>query len=143
MIVRREPDEITTWLVAFYKEGSRPWMRFIPGRFKHVSAFAWSPRALCWVWYDFGFTHTSIMILPGGTGSQELLGLLMVGSSILKVQATVPRAGPRLGLWCVVAIKHLLGLRCGAVTPAGLWKHCVRNGAEIVFDGGGQTPDHH
>lgn len=42
------------------------------------------------------------------------------------------------GLWCVGAVKRLVGLRSSALSPAGLRRDLVRSGARRVFSHEGQ-----
>lgn len=45
----------------------------------------------------------------------------------------------RIGLWCVTATKHALGLRSSALRPKALFRDLVSEGAEVVFENGRQS----
>ena len=137
MIVQIEPDEITTWFLAFYGRSSVAWLdRLVPGRFKHVSAFGYSHGARVWVFYDFGFTRARVFVLPAGERANAMLGEWTAEASVLKINSGQGRAPwLRLGFWCVPAMRHLVGVRSGALLPDGLWRDCLQQGAGTVFDG--------
>lgn len=139
MITVRQPDEITTWFVVFWPgtmPGLNRWTRWVPGHFKHVSAFGYSPACLTWVWYDVGLAGTAVKVLPDTKESERILGLWVDGCTVLHMSAG-KRVGPaaRLGMFCVPAIRHLLAVPGGAVRPDGFWRDCLRHGAKVVIDG--------
>lgn len=141
MIGRREPDEVEDWLLAFHSwSPSRLVRLMIPGKFKHVTAFAWSPRALTWVFLDFSLDGARVIVLPAGDQALFEIGRLIDGAAVLRVKA-LPKDGRRqlLVFGCVGAIKHLLSLRCGAVRPDSLWRFLVKSGAQVVIDGCSQA----
>ena len=46
----------------------------------------------------------------------------------------------RFGFYCVPAIKHLLGLKCVALTPDGLYRAVIKAGGTIVGQQAPATP---
>lgn len=124
------------WTVVFHPVSSCVWVnRLVPGRFKHVSAFAYVPGVKAWAIYDVQLANTSIVLIPDGQQGREILAALVEGCAQIQIKRQVGRPPLlRLGFWCVPGVKHLLGLRTGALLPDGLWRHCARHG-EVVTDG--------
>lgn len=127
--------EPSAWLLIFHRECRTPWVnRLVPGRFKHVSAVGWCALADCWVIYDPTLQRTQILVLPDKLGPLAY-ARMAVGNSVLQMPVLEQRASGRLGFWCVPAIKHLVGLRSGALRPVTLWRDCLANGAKVISDG--------
>ena len=125
-----EPD---TWFIVFHPVSATTWLNRLPLRFRHVSAFAYVHAAGCWLLYDVQFWATRHIVLPDNAGALDFLAGFTEGCTVLHMK----RAGPshlwfRAGFWCVPAIKHLLGLRSGALLPSGLFRSCLRAGAKII-----------
>lgn len=136
MIIFREPQEVTTWFLVFHPDSLLWWMRFVPGRWKHVSAFAFADRAKVWVFYDVSLAGTKVMVLPEGKAALERLAEWTAHCHILKFTCReTSRARPHIVFSCAGAMKHLLGLSGGAVRADTLWRDLLRQGAEIVHDG--------
>ena len=106
MIGRRAPEEIEEWLLAFHTwSPSRLVSALIPGRFKHVTAFAWSPQALTWLFLDLSLNGARVILLPYGDHALAELGRLCEGSSVLKVKARPRGARSRVLVFgCVGAV---------------------------------------
>lgn len=141
MISRREPDEITDWMLAFHTWTPSWWIRLIiPGTFKHVTCYAWAPKALTWVFLDFSLIGAHVILLPYGDAAMAEIMRLTEGADVLRVKSAPMKSGFRFLIFgCVGAIKHLLGIRCGAVRPDALWRFLVENGAEVIIDGHSQA----
>lgn len=130
--------EPLSWLVVFTTTTTMPWLdRVLPGRFKHVMAFGWVEAAKVFVHYDVQFGRTRVMALPEPEGL-DLIAFRLGGDSgagALRMPADKnARWNARVGFWCVPAIKHLLGLRSGALRPDRLWRDCLASGAEVIHD---------
>jgi len=129
-----EPAE---WFVVFHRESVRPWVRFLAwGRYRHVSAFGRVPWSGDWVFYDFLTARTRVLTVP-----DEKSNLFLAHYSKLGKIVRMPAPDPddvgvklKLGLWCVTAVAHLLGLRTCALRPDTLLRHCLANGGTIVVD---------
>lgn len=135
MIVFREPDEIRTWLVVFHTRSASRWVRwFVPGRFKHVSAFGYSAKARTWVFFDPTLACTKIILLPDGPAAEQKLAEATDGCAVLKIESRPSTTRFRPYLCCTSMISHLLGLPGGALLPDWLWSQCLRNGAAIVHE---------
>ena len=141
MIYVARPQLVEEWFVVFHERCASPfWQRAVPGRFKHVRAFAWVEGVRAWVFYDVWLTGGSrITLSPGGEMGDMMMGQFIEGASVLKMTAR-PDARPSLstlvGFWCVPAVRRLLNLPGGALMPDALWRDCLAHGAEIVIHGG-------
>ena len=131
--VQASDFEPTSWLVIFHRRCGTEWVNRLPGRFKHVSAIGWVNGANCWVYYDPTIHRTQVMVLPDEIGIATY-ARIAAPNAVLKVPVRERIGAGRVGFWCVPAIKHLLGLRSGALLPDRLWKDCLANGGEIVSD---------
>ena len=143
MIVRRDAEEVRDWFVAFHSWAPTWWVRLIPGRFKHVCVFGYSGAARTWIFLDTSLAAMRVILLPDGKVAQDMLAHWSADASVLKIRSRdgLP-SRLRIGLWCVPAVKLLLGLRSGALRPDGLWRDCLKAGATVVFaDGISETQD--
>lgn len=129
-----EPAE---WFVVFHRDSVRPWVRFFAwGQYRHVSAFGRIPWSGDWVFYDFLTARTRVLMVP-----DEKSNLFLAHYSKLGKIVRMPAPDPddvgvklKLGMWCVTAVAHLLGLRTCALRPDALLRHCLANGGTIVVD---------
>ena len=121
------------WQVCFVRRAEMWWVdRFVPGRFKHVSVAGWISDTQTWVFFDINLWRTSVKVLPLEAGDVRY-ALAQRHAKVLKVKARRDgRMLLRFGFWCVPGVKHLLGVRSGALLPAGLWRDLVRSGAEPI-----------
>lgn len=121
------------WLLVFHVKTSQPALdRLIPGRFKHVSAIGFVDGV--WIFYDVGIGGRPLQIVRGARG-EAMADAWIAGNSVLRMRSPEVRpALPRLGLWCVPAIKHLVGSRSGALLCSTLWRDLIASGAEVIID---------
>ena len=137
MIVRRDAEEVRDWFVAFHSWTPTWWVRLIPGRFKHVCVFGYSVQARTWIFLDTSIAAMRVVLLPDGAAAQDMLAHWSANACVLKMRSRDGlKARLRFGLWCVPAVKLLLGLRGGALLPDGLWRDCLKAGATVVFADG-------
>lgn len=137
MLVEDKPATPKVWQVCFMGiERKFWWDRFCPPGFRHVFALGYVAEWRCWLCYDVIFFKTEITIL-----SPQRAGFLLQHAheqgAVLNWPAPVePRHGwgLRLGMWCVPAICHLLGLGCVAATPKGLHDYLRRQGATPLVE---------
>lgn len=134
--------EPARWTIVFHRQAeSRFFAALAMGHFKHVSAFAWLPDARVWLHYDLGFARTRIIALPDTAASKAYLTRVITGNAIVTMKvATDARPIFRLGLFCTSAVKHLVGLRCGALRPDALFASCLRHGGELSDDASQNNP---
>jgi hypothetical protein len=120
------------WLLIF--ETKSHWLveRLCPGKFKHVCAAGYVPAIDTWLVYSVDLDGTKFGAFRPGKDFQDWLAIAVVRAGVLRMPAGKPGALPWLTFWCVPAIKHLVGIRGGALWPDQLWRYCLANGAEIV-----------
>ena len=129
--------EARRWTVVFHRKAENRFFAVIAlGRFKHVSAFAWIPELGIWTFYDVGFRRTRVTHFADGQGARQAIGAVMAGNCGVTIEArndNLPLM--RAGFFCTTAIKHLIGLRSGALRPDRLYRHLVAQGGIISDDG--------
>jgi hypothetical protein len=136
MFIRREPEQITEWLVIFTADIRRHWVnRFIPGRRKHVSMLGWSPSAKTWLYLDPELTGTKAFLIPEWCAGEVIDGMT-AGCDVLRMTSIVPGIiRVRMLHCCTATARHLLGLPgMGLISliPDRLYKDCIRAGAIVV-----------
>lgn len=127
-----EPSE---WFVVFHRKGvGRIISALAVGEFKHVSAFGYCAGYKAWLVYDVQWRGTRVFLADKAT-----IMALTDGCNVLKVPRSDRRMGmsSRAGLYCVSAVKHLLGLRCVAATPSQLYRFLLSHGG-VPIHGAGQ-----
>lgn len=123
------------WLLIFESKCGWRWGRFIPGRFKHVFAVGYVAAIDTWMIYSVEREGTHVGGFRPGADFERWLAGVIPKAGVLKIERVGPARGmPWFTFWCVPAVKHLLGLRCGALWPDQLWRYCLANGAEEVVD---------
>lgn len=120
------------WFVVFKRRSRGRITNMIPGRFKHVLAFAFMPAVRAWLFVEFAWQGgTAVAIVPNDI-ADRYLSRASHNAVVVKVRAG--RAGmPRWGLWCVPAIAHVTGIRSCALRPDAFFRDCLRHGGEIVI----------
>lgn len=128
-----EPD---VWFVVFHTHAATPWLDRLPiGRFKHVSAFAYVHGGKGWLICDVQLEAFRQIFLPDSPAALDYLATMTEGCAVLHMRRQgASKVWFRFGFWCVPAIKHLLGLRSGALLPDALFRSCLRAGAKIIHD---------
>lgn len=123
------------WLLIFETKCDWRFARLIPGRFKHVFTVGYCADIDTWMVYSVERDGTKIGAWRPGDDFERWLSGVVPHAGVLRVEAagTATRM-PWFTFWCVPAVKHLLGLRSGALWPDQLWRYCLANGAEIVVD---------
>lgn len=136
-LVKDVPATPLVWQVCFMGlERKFWWDRFQPPGFRHVFLLGYVAEYRVWICYDVLFFKTEITLLsPQAAGF--LLNLAHDQGAVLNWPAPVAGSGSwrlRLGMWCVPAVCHLLGLGCVAVTPKGLHDYLTRHGATPLVE---------
>ena len=124
-----EPSE---WFIVFHRKSLNPILSFLAfGERKHVSAFGYCPGLKVWMVYDVQWAGTRIMLVDKGAIIEWTRGC-----DILKIKRVNHRMGlsSRFGLYCVNAIKHLIGLKCVAATPDQLYRHIIKHGGILISE---------
>lgn len=129
----REAVDPINWIVVFKPRTESRLIRwFVPGRFKHVSAIAYLDALKAWVTFDVGTRQAKIMVMPEGAQADNVIVPWIEGCTLVRMTKR-PGGGhlPFYG-WCVPAVRHLLGMRSGALRPDTLYRHCLRDGGRII-----------
>jgi hypothetical protein len=128
--------EARRWSIVFHRDAENWFFAALAcGTFKHVSAFAFVPGPDVWVYYDVGFRRTRLVVLPDNLQSKLTLAAIVEGNAVV----SMPRQDDnlplmRLGLFCTTAVKHLVGIRCSALRPDALFRHCMAHGGALSDD---------
>lgn len=122
------------WILAFARRSTSRWVNRVPGKYKHVMAMGYVAEMDSWVFFDWRLGHADIYAARGD-GAKQLMAHYADGADLLGMPARRDRsAAIRCGLWCVPSVKHLVGIRGGALRADALWRDCLRQGAEILSD---------
>ena len=133
--------EPSFWCVVFNVEGASGWARFVPGRFKHVRAYAFIPKTRTWLFYDVSFAGTRLMAIPDGPDAKAAIWSFIgpEGKSYIVGMQRLPQRRRRFpwSNWCTSALRHLLNVPGSALRPQGFYRDCLDNGGVPfeAFDG--------
>jgi hypothetical protein len=127
------------WLVVFTTKSDRWWIRLIPGRFKHVRAFAYCHDTDCWIFYD-PCLRTGILTARGA-GARQLMLQWTRDAKVLSMEPGPHERIRPLPFACTTAIASLLGLPGGALRPDALYRQCLANGAKPLDEKPRPAPD--
>jgi hypothetical protein len=135
-----EPD---VWVVAFHRTAASRWLHWLAiGPHKHVSAHAWVSDLRLWVIFDLRLDGTHLVLLPDSEAADRLLADRIADADLVVMPRKRRRGRPVLApFYCVPAIKHLLGLSCGALRPTALLRHCLESGGQRVDGTRYSAPD--
>jgi hypothetical protein len=137
------PFEPTSWCVVFNREATSGWSRFVPGRFKHVRAYAFLPATRTWLFYDVSFAGTEIMAIPDGADARAAIWSF-IGPPGRSYVVSVTRLARRRRLfpwsnWCTSALRHLLNLPGSALRPDAFHRECLAHGGTPFEDSDGRS----
>jgi hypothetical protein len=126
--------EVRSWWVVFHERADCWWVdRFVPGRFKHVQAFAIVNGIMVFLCPALG--RTGVLVAPESEAGWDFAERFIGDGEVVRVPVQDRAARvPRLGFWCVPAIAHLVGLPSGALRPDTLWRDCCAVGERIPRD---------
>lgn len=120
------------WNIVFNREAASWWSSLVPGRFKHVRAYAFLPAQKLWLFYDVHFGGTDIAVVPDGPDAIRAIYSFIgpEGRSEIVSVRRLPRRRRWLPLanWCTPALRHLTGLPGSALLPDGFYRECLANG---------------
>ena len=135
MFVPDVPESPPIWLVCFAgREVRTPWDRFLTCGFRHAFLLGFVPGPNVWLLHETLYDRTNVAVVSSAIADRLLTTAVREGA-VLEWRIgppEPPRLMLRFGLWCVPAIKHVLGVRCVALTPKGLHDWLLRNGAKPV-----------
>ena len=134
--------EARRWTVVFHRKAENRIFNLIAmGHFKHVSAFAFIPELGIWTIYDVGFRRTRLIHLADTDHAKTILGEIIRGNCTVTVEARddyLPLF--RAGMFCTIAIKHLIGSRSSALRCDRLFRDLVAQGG-VVRDDADRYPE--
>lgn len=126
------------WFVGFNDDGSRDYWtdHLSPEGFQHCFAFAFDPDADRWLVFETNRSGSVFLVMT----EDAMLVWLEIQKSVFKMRvlevtsnASYSRNALTAGMWCVVAVKHLVGSNSRALRPIGLWRDLLRAGAREAF----------
>jgi len=122
------------WLVVFLDTENAPrwWHRFVRPGFRHCLAFGFDGR--CWLQVDCLLNLLDVRSFAVAEMTLVLEILASHQAKILAVRRAAPvsRPVPRGPVYCVSAVKHLLGTRSHGLTPWQLYRSLLRQGAVAI-----------
>jgi len=140
MVEKIEAEEmfpaISVWNVVFLRSPRENWWDWLtPEPWRHVCAFGYSVTTESWVIFDVADKHSRISVVDGHWFDRWVAVHRPRFTSILQIH-TLPGGDirARLGLWCVTAVKHLVGLPSGALRPRALHRDLMIYGATPAFE---------
>lgn len=122
------------WFLVFSEHTAVRWWRWMPGRFKHVTAVAALPDVGGWLVIDPGYDRTDVALIAD-EGFEALVAEIAGRGAVEIVRMPVlkgPSRVPRWGFWCTALAGHLVGLSPCALRPDGLLRQCLANGGELI-----------
>ena len=122
------------WILVFSRHTKIWWIRLLAcGRYKHVKAFAYVPGMDIYLFFDWSLDRAGIVAAPNTaeTVNGYLAKFIADADLMAAPQRGRERRIPRFGIFsCVTAVKHLIGVRCPAMRPDGLWRYCIAAGGQ-------------
>lgn len=134
--------EPTLWWVVFSEKTDTWWVRLFPGKYRHVKLIGYVPQCDAMVFYEYRLSRMVISVYVGPKAFEAAAPWLADGVVIAMRPNITDRPSPfwhRFTFWCVPAVKHLIGLRSGALRPDTLLRDCLRNGGKPLESG--EAPD--
>ncbi|MCC7047195.1 MAG: hypothetical protein IT562_10820 [Alphaproteobacteria bacterium] len=136
-IIDDQAAEPQYWTLVFNRTTTHRWARMLAcGRYKHVSAYAFLPAFRQWLFFDVHPHRTQIIVASDGRAALALIAERSQDADLMRIRVQNGRSvlGGRVGFYCVPAVKHLIGLRSGALRPDALWRDCLKAGGEPAQD---------
>lgn len=126
--------EPAVWNIVFNREAESGWARWVPGRYKHVRAYAFIPVTRTWLFYDVNFCGTAISAIPDGPDAMAAI-YSFIGPEGVSDIVSVPMLPARRRIfpwsnWCTSALRHLLNLPGSALRPDGFYRDCLDHGGK-------------
>jgi len=125
--------QVQSWMVAFLDTDNPPrwWHRFVKPGYRHCLAFGFDGRA--WLQVDCMLNLLDVRSFADAEMTLVLEVLASHRARILVLERTVVSRGIlRIPIYCVSTVKHLLGVRCWALTPWQLYRALERRGARRI-----------
>jgi len=136
-----EPPQLAigAWYVGFHGPVTpRVVDRLSPPGWQHCLCFGFHAQSNRWLVYDVTERRTLIFALSPADFPTWLAAMkINRGLRVLRVepQDNGPTLWTRFGLYCVTAVKHIVGSRSRALRPIDLWRDLLAAGAVEAFTG--------
>ena len=129
---REKSADGSDWYVFFFDadRSRRAWGHVCCRQgFGHCLAIRYSPKFGHWIITDWNAYHLDIKILDREE-TELVFAQLIFGATCLRFKPRRPAGGSvkSVLLYCVPALKHLLGVKTWAVTPYQLYCYLIENG---------------
>lgn len=120
------------WYIVFKTKTPREWLNRVPFlRFRHVMCFGYVAAADTWVFFDTSLTNAATALVPNAAVTPYIDWVCM-DAGVLKMPAGERTHYSPFGRICTAQVALICGIRCCALRPGALWRHCLRNNAEII-----------
>ncbi len=127
-----EPVE---WFVCFSRQSATWWLKWMPGRFKHVRAFGQVASINTWIFLDPSLDRTVLKVARGDAAA-ALIDAWSVESDVIRMPIAYQGVRWPVFGWCVPQIRHVVGIRGSALRPDALFADCLRQkGAAVITHG--------
>ncbi len=123
------------WYVAFHRRPRLYWFDWLVwgNDFRHVSVFGHVPESDAWVWASCTRHGVVIEAVPGPAVAGRLAAAAASGP-VLRVAKGEASPASWPPLYCVSFVCRVLNVPLRALTPYGLFRQLLRNGAQRVLD---------
>lgn len=126
------------WIIAFYDDGPRYWWDAFTRRgFRHCFAVRYLEPMDAWAVVDWNNRGLVVDFVPKRFVDAMIIGVNDAGGMFIEVEVKSARRRilPLVPLYCVSAIKDLVGLRdWRVITPWQLYCALMKGGAQRMFD---------
>lgn len=126
-------DLMRSWNV-FFSDGDHPglWRHLTRPGFRHVEAAAYFADQDRWVFVLPARLRLGVFVLRPEEAEGLYSMLWTRAAAVLRVEGSNDRWAMPIGAGCVGTVKALLGVRSRAFSPYQLFRHLLREGAEIL-----------
>lgn len=121
------------WIVVFCRSIDNRWVRWLAcGQYKHVRAYAYLPALKVWLFYDVTLSGTLIHVAPDTPQTEAYIGEFTRDSALVAVKPGPRHGVPLAPFCCTSAVRHLIGLKSGALRPDRLFRDCLAAGGTLL-----------
>lgn len=122
------------WFLCFAKSSPTWWAQmFVPGPYKHVSAFGFVPGQKLWVFSEMTARGVELAVVPDGQANSAI-NAMVAGALVVE---WVPPAEPPQTFWpplnhCVAHVAALVGIKSRALRPERFLRDVLAAGGRIL-----------
>ncbi len=125
------------WIIVFQDSEKKHWWDIFTAKgFRHCSALKYLYQLDKWVMIDWCTSGLFIEFLPSNIVDTIIVNVNDQKGAFVEIDmmSRSPRFAPFLPLYCVTAVKELIGLRkWSVITPKQLYCALIRLGAKKIF----------